>query len=292
VPRESGAVLEALPLAYASVKARREQASRPPPDPVEFAATAGLPPDPWQADVLRSSSPRILLNCSRQSGKSTISSVLAVHKAVYRPHSLVLLLSPALRQSSELFKKCLATYRALGRPVQADSETALTVTLANGSRIISLPGKEGTIRGYSGVDLLLIDEASRVMDDLYRSVRPMLAVSGGTLVAMSTPWGKRGWWYEAWTQGGPAWERYRVTATDCPRISPEFLAEEKRSMPDWFYDQEYGCEFRDTTSQIFPTDLIMGAIRDDIVPLFGGPPSGPDATQDGDGPELLFGGVA
>ena len=35
----------------------------------------------------------------------------------------------------------------------------------------ALPGREGTIRSYSGVDLLILDEASRVPDDLYRSVR-------------------------------------------------------------------------------------------------------------------------
>ena len=66
-------------------------------------------------------------------------------------------------------------------------------------------------------------------DELYMAVRPMLAVSGGRLVAMSTPFGTRGWWYEAWESSEP-WERYEVPATMCPRISAEFLEEERRSM--------------------------------------------------------------
>lgn len=279
MPRDSAAILDALPLAAAARKARRAAASTPPPDPVELARQAGIEPDPWQAEVLRSTSPRLLLNCSRQSGKSTITSVLATHTALYVPHALVLLLSPTLRQSSELFKKCLYAYRTVGRTVPAESETALTLTLANGSRIVSLPGKEGTIRGYSGVNLLMIDEASRVIDDLYRSVRPMLAVSNGRLLAMSTPWGKRGWWYEAWTEGGPTWERYEVPASMCPRISPEFLAEERRSMPEFFFAQEYGCEFRETDDQLFGYDLVMSTMSDEFEPWG----EAPTAEGDDDG---------
>jgi len=236
-------------------------------DPVRLAARAGLTPDPWQREVLHSTSNRILLNCSRQSGKSTVTSVLAVHTAIYRPRSLVLLLSPAQRQSGELFKKCLAVYRALGRPVPAESESALQLELENGSRIVSLPGKEETIRGYSGVTLLAIDEAARVSDDLYKSVRPMLAVSGGTLLALSTPFGKRGWWHEAWT-GGEDWDRYEVPATLCPRISPAFLAEEERSLGPWWYRQEYACQFSETIDQLFAYDDVMAAVSRDVQPLF------------------------
>jgi hypothetical protein len=161
-----------------------------------------------------------------------VAGVLAVHTALYEPDSLILLLSPTLRQSQELFKKCLSLYRTADKPVSPESETALTLTLENGSRIVSLPGKEGTVRGYSGVRLLAIDEAARVPDDLYASVRPMLAVSGGRLVALSTPFGTRGWWYEAWRSEEP-WERYRITAEECPRISSEFLSEERRNVGEW-----------------------------------------------------------
>ncbi len=235
-------------------------------DPVLLAEQAGITPDPWQARVLRSASPRLLLNASRQSGKSTITSVLAMHTALYTAGSLVLLLSPSLRQSGEIFKKCIATYRDLGRPVSPESETALTLTLENGSRIVSLPGsKDGNIRGYSGVSLLVIDEAAWVADGLYMSVRPMLAVSGGRLVALSTPHGTRGWFYEAW-RGQEPWERYEVPATECPRISRAFLEEEKRNMGEWFFQQEYGCVFSEAESQAFRREDIDNAFREDVTP--------------------------
>jgi len=232
-------------------------------DPVVLAEQAGLVPDPWQAAVLRSAASRMLLNCSRQSGKSTITSILALHTALYASDSLVLLLSPSLRQSSELFKKCIGVYRDLGRPVSPESETALTLTLQNGSRIVSLPGsKDGNIRGYSGVNLLVIDEAAWVAESLYMSVRPMLAVSGGRLLALSTPHGTRGWFYEAW-RGVEPWERYEVPATLCPRISPEFLAEEKRNMGAWWFAQEYGCTFSDAETQAFRREDVERAFRED-----------------------------
>src|SRR5262249_15643551 len=148
--------------------------------------------------VLRSDADRLLLLCSRQGGKSTVAAALAAHTMLTRPRSPILLLSPTHRQSGELFRKIVDLYGAVGRPVGVASESALKLELTNGSRVVSLPGTEGTVRGFSGVALLVIDEASRVSDALYCAVRPMLAVSKGRLVALSTPFGQRGWFYEAW----------------------------------------------------------------------------------------------
>jgi hypothetical protein len=238
-------------------------------DPVLLMERAGLVPDDWQADVLRSTSRRLLLNCSRQSGKSTTVGGLAIHTATYQPGALVLLLSPSQRQSGELFRKCLDVYHAAGQSAPAEAESALRLELANGSRIVALPGKEGTIRSFSGVDLLIIDEASRVLDSLYHAVRPMLAVSGGRLVALSTPWGKRGFFYEAW-EGGAAWERVLITAEDCPRIAPEFLAEERANLPANVYAQEYECQFVETDDSVFAYDDVQRAITSEVMPLFVG----------------------
>ncbi len=165
-------------------------------DPVLLARRAGVIPDPWQADLLRSDARRSILLCSRQSGKSTTSAVLATHQAVYSPGSLVLVLSPSPRQSQELYRKIRDTYSALAGAVPKPAEeSAIGLELANGSRIVSLPGMESTIRGFSGAALLLVDEASRVPDALYQAVRPMLTVSGGRIVLLSTPFDKRGFFH-------------------------------------------------------------------------------------------------
>jgi hypothetical protein len=237
-------------------------------DRVSFAQKAGLKPDPWQRDLLESSSDRVLLNCCRQSGKSTMTAIVALHQALYHPGSLILCLAPALRQSQELFGKVLGFYRDLDRPILAIAERRLSLELENGSRIITLPGTEKTIRGFSGAALLIVDEASRVVDDLYFAVRPMLAVSGGSLMMLSTPYGKRGIFFEEWSQG-EGWERYEVSARDCPRISASFLEEEKRALPARVYRQEYECSFEETEDQVFSYEDVAGALDSSVTPLFG-----------------------
>jgi hypothetical protein len=228
-----------------------------------------MEPDPWQRDLLERPAQRRLLLCSRQAGKSTTAAALALQTALLVPGSLVLLHSPTLRQSGELFRdKVLRLFHALGKPVAATRLTALTLELANGSRVVSLPGEEGTVRGYSGVALLVIDEAARVSDELYSGVRPMLAVSGGRLLALSTPFGKRGWFYEEFVGGGP-WDRVCVPADRCPRISREFLAEEERSLgPRWFR-QEYLCSWEDVVDAVFSHEDIRAALSSGAKPLFG-----------------------
>ena len=236
-------------------------------DRVAFAEALGLDPDPWQRDLLRSSSDRVILNCSRQSGKSTMTAVITLHRALYHPGSLILCLAPALRQSQELFGKVLGFYRDLGRPVSPQAERKLSLELENGSRIVTLPGTEKTIRGFSGTALLVLDEAARVADELYFAVKPMLAVSGGALMMMSTPYGKCGVFFGEWTGAG-GWERYEVPASQCPRISEEFLEEERANLPPFIFRQEYMCSFEETEDQVFSADLVDRAVSEDVEPLF------------------------
>ncbi len=237
-------------------------------DPVLLAERIGLSLDKWQRDLVRSPARRRLVNVTRQGGKSSAVAVLACHTALYVPKSLTLILSPGERQSKETFRKVMDVYHALGRPVPADTENRLELELENGSRVVALPGVEGTIRGYSGVNLLIADEASRIPDTLMAAVRPMLAVSGGRLIALSTPWGKRGWWYEAWEQGGTLWQRTKITAYQCPRISGEFLDEECRTLGDLFFRSEYLCEFVETLDHVFKHDDVLAMLNPAIEPLF------------------------
>lgn len=119
------------------------------------------------------------------------------------------------------------------------------------------------MRGFSGVALLVVDEAAQVEDELYFSARPMLAVSGGRIVAMSTPYGTRGWWYEAWQSSEP-WERFEVPAAECPRIPATFLAEERRTLGDWWFKQEYDCTFVEAETQLFTRDEIDRMFTEEV----------------------------
>ena len=211
-------------------------------DPSLIFQAMGLAADPWQQELLLSTDRQVLLNCSRQAGKSRTVSALTLHTALFTPNSLSLILSPSQRQSAEIFRKVMEGYNALRRPIKATYETQLKLELENGSRIVCLPGREETIRSFGGVALLVIDEAARVSDDLYRSVRPMLAISQGRLIALTTPFGQRGWFYREW-DGDGAWKRVKITWDKCPRITPEFIAQEMQSLGENWVRQEYRCEF-------------------------------------------------
>jgi hypothetical protein len=89
------------------------------------------------------------------------------------------------------------------------------------------------------------------------------------MILMSTPFGNRGHFHDEWTRGQP-WERLQVKASECPRITPEFLAEERASMGESWYTQEYECAFVETEDTVFGFDLVMEAISSDVRPLFGG----------------------
>src|SRR4051812_30714633 len=236
-------------------------------DRVAFARAAGITPDPWQEDVLRSSSKRLLLNCARQSGKTTTVGALALHKALYVPRSLCLIFAPSQDQSLEFFRRVAELAYGLGMDkLDAESLRKTGLDLTNGSRIEARPGSEHTARGRTA-DLLVIDEAARIEDELYHSLRPMLAVSGGALAMLSTPFGKRGVFHDVWTHGA-GWERYEVRASQCPRISEEFLEEERAALPRNVYRQEYECVFLEPDDAVFFEEDIQAAISEEVTPLF------------------------
>jgi Terminase large subunit, T4likevirus-type, N-terminal len=210
---------------------------------------------------------RGMLNCTRQWGKSTITAAVAVHRAYFEQGSLTVVLSPTARQSGELLRKASEFLRRLGIRPRGDGDNEISLLFPNGSRIVGLPGTEATVRGFSRVSLMLIDEASRVPDDLYVAVRPMLAVGAGDLWLMSTPFGQRGFFWDEWTNHAERWTRVMAKATECPRISEEFLREERAVMGDRWFRQEYMCEFVDVNDSLFSRESIERALRPDVEPL-------------------------
>lgn len=238
-------------------------------DPVLFARDCGITCDPWQADLLRAMPKRALLNCSRQSGKTTVTALMGLHTAVYVPDSLVIIASPSQTQSGEMLRSLKLLHAKLDGVPELIADSVLKVELANGSRIRALPGTEKTVRGFAGARLVIVDEAARVEDDLMQAVRPMLATNAdGALVLLSTPKGKRGAFYEYWHNGDPLWMRVSVPASMCPRISKEFLQEEFRALGAVRFSEEYELKFVDADAAAFPTGVIDSAFTTEVTPLW------------------------
>jgi len=182
--------------------------------------------------------------------------VLVALRVLREPGCLVVIVSPTLRQTAELVLKVRNLLEAVG---ELAGKSKLTLGLKNGSRVLGVPGDECSVRGFSAPAMVVIDEAARVGDLLYKALRPMLA-RGGDLALLSTPFGERGFFWREWVSGGDGWTRVSVKATECERIPAEFLEEEKRVQGEDWFRQEYLCEFVGMENQVFRQEWFDRAV--------------------------------
>jgi hypothetical protein len=265
-------------------------------NPVKYISSLGLMPFKWQQRALDSTIRRLIILTARQSGKSTIVGGKSLHKAKFYPGSLILIVSPSQDQSKELMKK-------IEEFIQKDSElhdlrynSTFEKQLENGSRIVALPGSERSVRGYSGPRMIIIDEASRVLDSTYAACRPMMVGANTELILMSTPYGKKGFFFKEWTKG-EGWTKIEVNISYridndilvpnfpeeqfrkeraargihgfySPRHTREELEQELASIPFVWFDQEYCCDFVDPEGTLFTYETLLAAQSDDIKPFF------------------------
>jgi hypothetical protein len=199
-------------------------------------------------------------------------------EAILYENSDFLVFCPTMRQSQEMLRKVRTFHAALGRPVAVVSETKSVLELANGSRVVCLPDSQEGVVGFSAPRLIVIDEGARVSDELYKSVRPMLATSGGSLLTLSTPFGNQGWFFNIFDESAEGkakraklnepWRRTRVPADKIPRITPEFLEDERVELGERWFRQEYHLQFLDQVDAVFAMAIIEGARASGIDPLF------------------------
>ena len=256
----------------------------------------GLSVFPWQNEVLSDPATRICIDGARQGGKSTIMSAIACHNARFKPGSLCVILAPTLMQANEdmmKIKQFIARDKTYPRLVRSGAQE---IALINGSRILVLTASDDAARGFSNPDIILFDEASRIPDDVFEAVRPMITNNlHARIYEISTPNGKKGFFYDHFNS--PRWSRYLVRApfsavqgfngpelmpiteegaksTLKGNLKPTAQAENIRfffsprhyneaeqedaisGMHIRKYQQEYGCEFVDAEDQVFSQTLI------------------------------------
>jgi len=240
-------------------------------DPALLAQDAAIDLDPWQADFVRSNAPQVAMLIPRQHGKTEAAVMKALSVATAEPDSLVLIVSPAQRLSDEFVRRACSAYSRIENAPGLIGDAARRIELENKSRILALPGDNDgdTLRGLANVRLAIIDETSRCSDALITAVRPMLATNTrGQLIYLSTPKGKRGVFYETWTSNDPDWHRIHVELGSCDRITPEFLARERKNLGETKFREEYLCEFLDSDIAAFNSSLVEMMFDPEVRPLW------------------------
>ncbi len=228
----------------------------------------GFRPDPMQRRLLDTNSRRVLLNCTRQWANRRPRRPRRCTRPYTKPESLTLVVSPSGRQSGEFLRKAAHFARKLGVRVKGDGDNEISLAFPNGSRLVGVPGNEATVRGFSAVRLLLVDEASRVSEGTLRSGptdaggerRSALAAehAGGEAGILLRSVGARRAGVGAGAGAGDG------MSADRP---PHSLESERRTMGDRYFRQEFLCEFVATECAVFDRDLIERAFTDAFEPL-------------------------
>lgn len=227
-----------------------------------FIHAQGEEPMEWQERYLRETRDAVILK-GRQIGASTAGSVVAIRRARYWPGSLVAIVSPSLKQSTEVKERAKAGLLALGEHLVRDSASILE--LANRSRIMSLPGSSKSVRGWSA-DLLILDEAAFIEDETFAAARATTAATGGRTIVQSTPAGPYGSFYDLWQDPDPRWAKFRVRSDEVSTIDPAFLAREKATMTAEMYTQEYEADFTNPGLGLIDPDRLRELTGDEPSP--------------------------
>lgn len=219
--------------------------------------------DKWQSDVLATEG-NVCLRSGRQVGKSFVIAIKAAEYAVKHPNKRIMVIASVERQAFLLFEKILAYMLDKHKykiKMGKDKPTRHKINLTNKSIIYCFPtGLSGAgIRGFT-IDLLIADEAAFIPEDVWTAVTPMLAVTKGKIILLSTPHGKEGFYYECFKRKD--FTSFHVSSEDCPRRDDEFLAAERERMTEVQYAQEYLGEFIDELRQFFPDVLIKECMKE------------------------------
>jgi hypothetical protein len=215
-------------------------------------------PDAKQALVLSSTARRVILNCSRQWGKTTVAATKVVHLAVTRPGRTALIVCENMSQTGEFFQKIDRFLAVLGIPAKGEAGKKIARRLPNGSRIVGIAAREAAVRGYTA-DFVFLDEAARISDEVIDAFAPVIAVRKGDWWMASTPHGKRGRFWEIWTYGdGADLLKVSAPASENPRIDPAFVEALRRDKGAQYVAQEFECQFEENGTFLLSGDDVDG----------------------------------
>jgi len=228
--------------------------------PDEFARQIlHIKPFPYQTNLLLDGSKRLVACMGRQSGKTSVIAMRAIHFAYTSDKATVLITSPSMRQSMIMFDR-ISTFVHSTKTLEQEvtRETRTVIQLKNRSRIIALPCSENLLRGYTA-DMIICDEAGFMPEKTITNVIfPMLSTTSGHAIFLSTPWGKDHFFYRAFMN--PKYSAHKVKSSQCPLITSEFLEEQRLNMTAEAYKMEFEAEFVEAQNCFFSQDLIRECI--------------------------------
>ena len=232
------------------------------PDVVAFAEEKlEIKLDDWQKEYILHEG-NTVIRAARQSGKSFAESLRVALFALLNSKTTTLIIASVDRQSVELLEKVKSKIMLLAPQQISKTPTFHKIILKNGSKVLAEPaGATGYgLRGFT-IDKLVADEAHYIQDAVFVAVRPMLAITGGTLDLLSTPRGNEGFFYDCF-EDDTFWKKH-VRWEDCTRYAEGFIEQERKRMTKLEFSQEYDAEFVDALMQFYSKELIVSCFSED-----------------------------
>ena len=200
----------------------------------------GITPHDWQKTFLlarRGASIAVLT--ARQVGKTTAAAVGMAHSALFMPGSLSVIACPAQNQSAEALRKVRDMVLKAGAELTTDNVFKLEI--ANGSRVLALPGTQDLIRGLTVDAWIVADEAAQLDQAIMAALHPMRTQCPHARFAiLSTAWSRTDPFWSVWENDDPSWIRIRATVDVEPTlIAPDALERARRQLNEDDFNREY-----------------------------------------------------
>ena len=229
--------------------------------------------DQWQKDILAHEG-HFLLCTGRQVGKTLTFAIKAAQYMIKHPNARIIVVSLTEDQAQLIIVMVLDYFERNYKKeieVKKKQPTKNKILLKNGSQILARPvGNTGdAVRGFTG-DVLIVDEASKMPEHMWTAAKPTLLTTGGQLWICSTPFGKKGYFYECFLNKNKRFKVFHISSEEVIHNRPitpawtqqrkeesiAFLEEEKRDNSKLVYAQEYLGKFIDELRQLFSDKWI------------------------------------
>lgn len=210
--------------------------------------------DPWQEELIKSKGDVVVVS-GRQCGKTTAASILAARTALDNKNEFILLGAYVIEQAQLIFRKIHEYILATDKKQIKGKVTLNFMELKNGSKIYCRPiGDTGaSMRGYSAT-MVMLDEVSNVPDRAWEAIEPVISVTKGRTILLSTPQGKRGFFWKATINKN--YKLFEISARDCPRHTKKFLDQKESEMSPVAFATEYLGEFIDDYNRKFSEEWV------------------------------------
>jgi len=236
-------------------------------EPVDFFEwVTGYKPYDYQVNILNCKDKRIAIRSGRQVGKTTVCAIKSLYEAFWNKNKQILIIAPVRKQSKLLFqviKDCITLKTELSKSLVKD--TATEMFFDNGSRIYCETGailSKDRIRGFSP-NIVIVDEAAFVADETFSSTEPSVIKTQGSIILTSTPYGKRGFFYETFLPNSD-YTKFHIKSEECPHILKKELDKLKNRLTKNEYVQEYEGEFTEEGDEYFTKELIKDCTDSNI----------------------------